>query len=229
MPVYFDKDNWQMDKVVLNDKPVKCDHGSFYLDYPLDGKRKQANVGAGPRAALDACRAKEAELNGEPIPEAEAVASADRRTPVSVAIDVFLTQVKATKTEGTLRAYETDLMWCKLHAQKPFVEDYTRVDIIKLMSEGRKDEKDFNQKTINRRAMLFLMAMRNAGAHIEMKKGDWPTTSDPSVTVYDRKDLHAFFKACEEEEKLLFQTFLCTGFRAREVTVSGLRPMKAFA
>ncbi|QNI33989.1 hypothetical protein H7849_08810 [Alloacidobacterium dinghuense] len=34
-------DRWRTDLIVLDGKPVKCDIGSFYLDYRQDGRRKQ--------------------------------------------------------------------------------------------------------------------------------------------------------------------------------------------
>jgi integrase len=53
---------------------------------------------------------------------------------------------------------------------------------------------------------------------IELKKGDWPRTTEKGVEVYEREELEQFFKACNPDERLLFQTFLCTGFRARELS-----------
>ncbi|QNI33988.1 site-specific integrase [Alloacidobacterium dinghuense] len=95
------------------------------------------------------------------------------------------------------------------------VQDVTRNDILKLLGAGR--EEDANQKTINRRAMVLLVALRNAGATIKLQKGDWPKTVDNDVDVCSQDEIKAFFDVCAAEEKLLFQVYLATGFRFREV------------
>lgn len=89
-----------------------------------------------------------------------------------------------------------------------------------LFAQGRKelvDGRPLNQKTINRRVIIMLNAMRSQGAEIEMKKGDWPKTIDKKIEIYQPEELKAFFAACNPDERLIFQVFLCTGFREREV------------
>ena len=92
----------------------------------------------------------------------------------------------------------------------------TRSDIIKLLGTGR--EEGLNQGSINRRVMVGLMALRNAGAVIQLKKGDWPRVATTDVEIYEREQLATFFAACSVSEKLLFQVFLLSGFRMREVS-----------
>jgi integrase len=49
-----------------------------------------------------------------------------------------------------------------------------------------------------------------------MMKGDWPKTVDKKIEIYQPEELKTFFAACNPEERLLFQVFLCWGFRERE-------------
>ena len=135
---------------------------------------------------------------------------------ITTAIEAFLREVKATKSAATYRAYGTDLEWFQANITKQYFGQVTRQDILRVFGIGR-DQK-FNQKTINRRILVGVMALRNAGAVIELKKGDWPRTSEKGVEIYEREELEQFFKACDPDERLLFQTFLCTGFRARELS-----------
>lgn len=96
---------------------------------------------------------------------------------------------------------------------------------MRLFVVGRKeivDGKPRNQKTINRRVIIMLNAMRSQGAVIEMKKGDWPKTIDKKIEICQPEELKAFFAACNPEERLIFQVFLCTGFREREVGDTGV-------
>ena len=89
-----------------------------------------------------------------------------------------------------------------------------RQDILRVFGVGR-DEK-LNQKSINRRVMVGVMALRNSGAVIELK-GDWPRTTDKGVEIYEQDELRTFFASCDADERLLFQTILCSGFRDREL------------
>jgi integrase/recombinase XerD len=59
--------------------------------------------------------------------------------------------------------------------------------------------------------------MRRAGAKIDMLKGDWPKLTKSQVETYTEGQLDAFFAACNADEKLLFQTFLLSGFRHMEI------------
>ena len=52
---------------------------------------------------------------------------------------------------------------------------------------------------------------------IIMNKGDWPKTIEKKVEMYQPEELKPFLAACDPEERLIFQVFLCTGFREREV------------
>ena len=77
---------------------------------------------------------------------------------------------------------------------------------------------DLNQKTINKRVIVMPQAMLRAGAHIQLHKGDWPKTVDKRMEIYEPEEISRFFAACEPEERLVFQTFLCSGFRSRELS-----------
>ncbi len=91
---------------------------------------------------------------------------------------------------------------------------------MKMFAQGREERANgqpLNQKTINKRVIVMLGAMRSQGAVIEMKKGDWLKTIEKKVEIYQPEELTKFFAACEPEERLIFQVFLRTGFREREV------------
>jgi integrase/recombinase XerD len=199
--------------VLIDGIPTHSRAGTFYLEWRQDGKRIQQPVGTSPQGALEAWRVQCGVLaDPDGVPEIEAN---ERNTVIPTAVDVFLRQVKATKSEATHDGYDVDLQWFKSKIGKHYVSAVTRDDIIRLMAMGR--EEGLNQKTINKRLIVTLMALRNAGATIEMKKGDWPKTTDNDVEIYEEDELKAFFGACDVDEKLLFQVYLFTGFRNREV------------
>jgi integrase/recombinase XerD len=206
--------------VVLNGQPVNSKGGTFYLDYKENGARRQTAVGTNARDALEAWRTKLAELTGliEADPETENARNAG--LTIDQAIGAYLTEVEATKGVRTFRQYRRELDWFRGHCRKRYVAELDRSDAMRLFVEGRKevvDGRHLNQKTINRRIIIMLNAMRSQGAVIEMKKGDWPKTVDKKIEIYQPEELKKFFDACDPEERLVFQVFLCTGFREREV------------
>jgi integrase/recombinase XerD len=134
---------------------------------------------------------------------------------IDIAIERYLREVKATKSDATLSAYRHDLTWFREDCNKHYVSRLNRDDAIALFAVGR--DEGLNQKTVNKRVIVMLQAMRGAGAVIELKKGDWPKTVEKQVEIYESEELKQFFAECNQRERLLFQVFLCTGFRSREV------------
>ncbi|HUB00083.1 MAG TPA: tyrosine-type recombinase/integrase [Terracidiphilus sp.] len=207
--------------ILLNGHQVSSKGGTFYLDYQENGRRRQTAVGTDARVAREEWRTKLALLKGEIEPdpdEADDAPNASRT--IDEAIASFLIEVEATKGTKTFRQYSRELEWFRRHCRKRYVAELDRSDAMRLFVEGRKeivDGKPLNQKTINRRVIIMLNAMRSQGAAIEMKKGDWPKTIDKKIEIYQPEELKAFFAACDPDERLIFHVFLCTGFREREV------------
>jgi len=189
----------------------------FYLDWldPATGNRIREIAGVAPREAKDAWNRKQDDLSGKArdIEPAELEPGAQRT--IDDAIDKFLLEVKATKGAATLEAYKRDLRWFREHAAKRYVSELNRNDAMGLFAAGR--EQGLNQKTINRRVIVMLTAMRGAGAQIQLRKGDSPKTVEKKIEIYQPEALEKFFAACDKDERLLFQLFLFTGFRAQEI------------
>jgi integrase/recombinase XerD len=202
--------------VVLNGEPVKETAGEFYLDWRSDGRRHQVPCGSDPRSALDAWRMKSGVLNGniDFEPEEEAIPVA--KLSIRAAFVQFLAETKATKSPATYEAYRKDLKWFQERIQRHSVGQVQREDLIRLFGLGR--EEQLAQQTINRAVGTGLMALRNAGSTIRMKKGDWPKLPEVAIEIYDPDELQEFFDACTPDEWLIFQVFLQTGFRKREVS-----------
>ncbi|WP_263352748.1 tyrosine-type recombinase/integrase [Acidicapsa acidisoli] len=202
--------------VLIDGTPRRSTGGTFYLDWREDGKRRTRPVGTSPREALDAWQLHSGILSGEiEAPEEEPVA-ASSSTTIRAAVEAYLAEVKATKGDATFRAYSGDLAWFQKVCKKHYVDRLGRSDAMALFAAGRGE--DLNQKTINKRVIVMLQAMRHAGANIQLRKGDWPRTIDKRVEIYEREELTRFFEACTPEERLVFQVFLCSGFRSRELS-----------
>jgi len=203
--------------VIIEGKPRRGTSGTFYLQWRENGVRRTRPVGTSPREALDAWQLQSGILAGDiEAPEEEAAPKASSSKTIRAAVDAYLTEVKATKGDATWRAYSADLAWFLKITKKHYVDQLGRSDAMALFAAGR--EESLNQKTINKRVIVMLQAMRRAGARIQLHKGDWPRTVDKRVEIYEPEEITKFFAACDAEEKLVFQTFLCTGFRSRELS-----------
>ncbi len=205
--------------VLIDGEPVSSKGGIFYLDWRENGKRRTRPVGDSPREALDAWQLQSGIRAGEIEPEEEPVESAKGLT-IDQAIERYLLDIKATKGERTFRAYRRQLAWFRERTKKRYVSELDRSDAMMMFALGRQERmkgRAFNQKTINKRVIIMLNAMRSQGAVIELRKGDWPKTVDKKVEMYQPEELKKFFDACDPEERIIFQVFLCTGFREKEV------------
>lgn len=109
--------------------------------------------------------------------------------------------MKASKEEVTHLAYKRDLKRVEPKLSPKLVGQVTRHDILRVMGEGR--EEGLNAKTITRRLIVALMALRNAGAVIELKKGDWLKTTDHTVETCAPEEIKALFEACTPNQTLL--------------------------
>ena len=205
--------------VLIDGKVVSSKGGVFYLDWRDDGKRRTRPVGSSPRQALDAWHLQCGIRIGEIEPEEEPDDSG-KGFSIDQAIEKFLVEVKATKGERTYKEYRHHLDWFRAHCAKRYVSELDRSDAMRMFAQGREERTNgqpLNQKTINKRVIVMLNAMRSQGAVIEMKKGDWPKTIEKKIEIYQPEELKKFFDACDPEERIIFQVFLCTGFREREV------------
>jgi len=205
--------------VLIDGKPKSWKGGGkFNLEWYEDGKRKTMIAGTSPREARDAWQLKTGQLSGNiatPEESNENAANNGGIITIDAAVKKFLVEVKATKGKATLAAYARDLRWFQNHCKKHYVAGLNRDDLIALFGSGR--DEGLNQKTINRRVLVTLMAARGAGVRLQLNKGDWPKTIETPVEIHEQEELQRFFAACDSYERLLFQLFLFTGFRSREV------------
>lgn len=170
--------------VIVGGQAVQGTTGTYYVEWRENGKRVQKPVGTSPREALDAWRTRIAILDGAiEAPEETGDPLPMDHVSIESAVKTYLTEIRGTKTEGTYDAYRADLDWFKATLKRASVGKVTRTDIMHLFAAGRNE--GLSQASINRRVMVGLMAIRNAGAKVKLKKGDWPKVSQAEVEIYD--------------------------------------------
>ena len=168
---------------------------------------------------MDAWRKATGVANGSiPADEDEAADGTTDKTGISIqeGIRQYLEAVAATKGAGTHSSYETCLRWAVQHMTKHLVYRLDRNDLLALFAAGRKE--GLNQKTINKRVTVLLNMVRHHDHDIKLKRGDWPKTTEKKIEVYTDEEIEKFFAACTDDERLLFEVFLSTGIRDREVS-----------
>ena len=192
--------------------------GSFFLDWREGGKRTRKKAGKAPREALEAWRNATGVANGSIPDDQDQTTEGSTDTPgisVEDGIKLYLKAVEATKGIATHGSYKVCLTWAERHITKRLVNRLNRNDLLALFAAGRTEK--LNQKTINKRVTVVLNMVRHNDHDIKLKKGDWPKTTDKPIEVYTQEEMRKFFAACTDDERLLFQFFLCTGFRDQEV------------
>ena len=209
------KDKFILTHILVNGQQVRSTTGMFHLDWRADGKRHQPSVGPDPREALEQYRNQSYALShGEGSVLLPKPLKESRGTLIVDAIDSYLLDVKATKSLATLRDYRPSLNWFLKSTAKEYVQDLDRQDMMNLFTLGR--ELGLQQKTINKRVTTIINSMNRAGAKIELLKGDWPRLTKTQIETYRLEELSAFFAACDTKDRMLFQVFLCSGFRHME-------------
>ncbi|MGA8162316.1 MAG: hypothetical protein WA374_04415 [Acidobacteriaceae bacterium] len=155
--------------MVIDGIPTRSASGTFYLEYRENGRRVQRPVGNSPREAEDAWM-RQASPERMADEEAEPAEENPELLTIREAFDRFLREATAMREPATAGAYEADLAWIAPQLSRRLVAEVTRGDILDVMAQGRKE--NLHPKTITRRLIVALVALRNAGAMIELKRGD---------------------------------------------------------
>ena len=219
-PVHWDGNKPDPRLIIIDGEPASWKGGgAYFLDWREGGKRIRKKVGTGPREALDAWRKAAGVANGSMPDDGGKTADEATDAPgtsIEAGIKQYLEAVEATKGPGTHRSYKTCMAWAEHHITKHLVNRLNRNDLLGLFAAGRKE--GLNQKTINKRVTVVLNMVRHHDDDIKLKRGDWPKTTEKNIEVYTVEEIEKFFVACTDDERLLFEVFLCAGFRDMEVS-----------
>jgi len=135
---------------------------------------------------------------------------------VSAAVAEYLDEIKLSKKPKTLAAYSKALEYFTQSCHKLHLEGIDRRDLLKFAAFLRDDKDQSPRSTYNKfeNVMGFLKAQ---GIRNIVQKNDWPRFVEEEPEIYEREDLDKLFKACDAQERLWWEFFLCTGMREQEV------------
>jgi integrase len=193
--------------------------GLYLIEWRAGGKRRRASAGVTVAQALEAQRRKRHELEGRRlgIPGFETAGEEPKKPALHVAVRKYLTEVETLRKPNTYRKYE-----CVLERFLEFFMDYQTIDQINsddLTSYiiGLKKDHSLGANTILHSAVIVAQFLKRLGRPGVTKGLQLPERITPLPREYREGDLAKFFKAAYDSEKVLYSTFLLTGFREMEV------------
>jgi len=193
--------------------------GRYYVEWYMGGTRRRSSAGVTTAQALEAQRRKRHELEGRKlgVPGFEAAGETAKKQPLHVAITKYLEQIDALKKHNTHRKYEA-----VLNRFGEFFRDITSIDAIsgddltRFVVALKRDHK-LGANTVLHNAVIVAQFLKRHGRSGITRELQLPERVTSLPKEYREDDLGQFFEACYDSERVLFSTFLLTGFREQEV------------
>lgn len=142
------------------------------------------------------------------------------KTPLDVAIENYNRNV-ATRSGKTVSAYAYTMkqFYTASQAKVRYVEDVNKQTLIDFVAYLRTT--GAGNRTIHNRVSEIGTFLRAAGLDLtevtKMVRGAQVKFTGKAVSAYSEDEVRQFFRACNPEDRLLFEFFLGTGCREQEV------------
>jgi len=151
------------------------------------------------------------------VPGFETAGEATKKQPLHVAITKYLEQIDTLKKPNTHRKYEA-----VLNRFGEFFRDITSIDAIsgddltRFVVALKRDHK-LGANTVLHNAIIVAQFLKRHGRGGITRELQLPERITSLPKEYREEDLGRFFEASYDSERVLFSTFLLTGFREQEV------------
>lgn len=218
---------YDLTRVLHAGVPVVAEAGTFYLEYREAGRRVRRSVGDHPQAvkAALATQASVIDLRARGVVVDDAPELRPRRGDLPggkrlrTVLDEFTKSPPLTYRRSSFLKYrnamECFVLWADKN-RKRFVEEIGRDDIKAFMTSVVREDK-LDVSTARDKAGAVITILKDHGSAIAMRKGDWPRMTERQRAMYKPEVLKKLFAAADEDEYVLFQTFLMSGMREMEV------------
>ncbi len=193
---------------------IPNDQGRWYITW-RDGNKKEWERCDSWTHALAQKLKKECELHARSA-GVELAAPKPNRLTFEQAVDLFNDDLRLRnmRTE-TVEAYRLVFENFRASFTKKYLDQIDRHAMLSFAQSLRKVK--LAPRTVSNRYLAFSAFLKFHGIKPGMKKGDAPKFVEDEADAYSREDIAAFMAACKPEQYLLFNFFLCTGFRMAEV------------
>ena len=197
--------------------------GTYHLRYH---RKIHPSVGNQADEAIAALARKEIELRaaamGMHIPADGQPVDANRRT-IDAALKEYTAEILAQKDYSTYRAYaRATRQFRESCLKKIYLDEINRADLLNFITFLRKLKsrrgKRLSDRTVRNRFVYVLFFLNANGAKGLVKKKDWPQYTERTPEEYTEQELQLLLNHADKEEKLVINTFLCSGFRHGELT-----------
>jgi integrase/recombinase XerD len=189
--------------------------GSYYLDWTESGKRKRVAVG---RVATEAWALKtrqEAELAAR-AQGIQIVDETSKRVRVNDAVACFLEEMELKSEKvGSYKSYKQAIDYFLEFNRKTYIDEIERRDMLFFTAFLR--EKKLAQRTIANKFQIVMIFLKGQGRRGFLTRKDWPRYVLKEPEVYEREVLDRVLAAGSPRDQLIFNFFLMTGFRDKEV------------
>ena len=193
--------------------------GRYYIEWYLGGTRRRAGAGVTTAQALEAQRRKRHELEGRKlgVPGFETAGEAVKKPQLHVAIAKYLEQIDALKKPNTHRKYEAVLnRFGEFFRDTASIDAISGDDLTRFVVALKRDHK-LGANTVLHNAVIVAQFLKRHGRNGITRELQLPERITSLPKEYREDDLEQFFEACYDLERVLFSTFLLTGFREQEV------------
>src|SRR5882724_1186526 len=206
------------DMVLVNGKAERHTEGAYYIEWHVNGIRKRLSVGNNATDAAAKQHKQEQLLNAR----AAGLTVVDEKKGRSLvnAAAAYLAEIEAQKKPSTYKAYRTAINYFLDSCPKQTLEEIDRSDLMNFITFLRKR---FAPYSVHHRFLIVMIFLKAQGISGLVKKNDWPSYTEEEPETYEHEGLQNFFAACTADERLLFEFFLYTGMRDKEVAYATWR------
>lgn len=204
------------DYVLVGDREERHPEGAYYLEWYDGARRVRRSVGKDAATAAARRHQREQMLASKAAGIRLAEDTNTEGAMLGDAVAIYLDEIKKTKKHKTWAAYKAALSYFLDSCSKARVTDVERSDLLEF-SAFLRDTHKLQPRTVYNKFEAVMSFLKNQGVRGLVGKNDWPRYVEDEPEIYERADLHKFFAACSEEERLWFEFFLMTGLREQEV------------
>src|SRR5450432_425533 len=140
-----------------------------------------------------------------------------KKPALQVAVKTYLEQIEAQKKSNTHGKYEAVLeRFLDFFHDRASIDAISADDLTRFVVTLKRDH-GLGSNTILHNAVIIAQFLKRQGRSGITRELELPERITPLVKVYRHEELARFFAACSDLERVLFATFLLTGFRVQEV------------
>lgn len=205
------------DHVLISGRDEHHPEGTYYLEwYELQNRRRRKAV---PNFAelVEEARRKSIEVEALRIGimKAPSMPTTTARVRVVTAIDKYLDFVKHNRADRTYLTYRyTFDTLLRESCTTPYVEDFSRDDILKFMTDCYK--RGLGGRTVYDKLVVVLQMFKRYGRSKLIEPSDWPDYVEKIRPIYAPEEIHSMLRNADDNEQIFLKFLVGSGFRDQE-------------